>query len=307
MESIYHNSDIEKRMANRIFLNELSECEKFPKYFEIEPIDICNASCIMCEAGRHMKGRKGTVMSMELFENIIEQLQPHAEWIEMITVTGRGESLLDKTLEEKVKRLKSIGIKRICLSTNAALLSEERVMDLFRNGLNDLRISIDSVRKDIYEKIRGLKFDDVIRNAERAIQIRNEMFPNIPIRIRAVELPENLGEREEWESFWRQRTSDIDLVHFIPYAANQNGDEEGSGMIITSPCISPFSTMVIRSMGQVDLCCVDFTYGKMEMGNLRDSSIIEIWRNKKFYAVRKAHLEGKREQVSFCQGCVAWG
>ena len=301
----YHNTEVEKELGKRIFLKELSECEMFPKYLEIEPVDICNARCVMCKAGRHEKNGRGNVMSMELFEKIVMQLQPYAQWIEMISLTGRGESLLDRTLESKIQKLKDIGIKQICVSTNAALLSEERVKSLFSSGLNDLRISIDSVRKTVYEKIRGLNFDDVIRNSEMAIRIRNEMFPDIPIRIRAVELPENEGEREEWEAFWLQRISDIDIAHFLPYVANQMG--ETSDIIVKKPCISPFSTMIIRSKGQVDLCCVDFTYGEMELGNVQESTIIEIWRGEKLRIVRKMHLEGKRDEISLCRGCVAWG
>lgn len=199
-------------MAQRIFLEELSECEKFPKYFEIEPIDICNARCFMCRAGG--KNRNGNVMTMDLFEKIVNQMRPYAAWIEMVALTGRGESLLDRTLELKIKKLREIGIKQVQLSTNAALLNEERVENLFESGLNDLRISIDSIQKDIYERIRGLKFDDVIKNTERAIEIRNRKFPDIPIRIRAVELPENENERTEWKEFWDERLSDIDRAHF---------------------------------------------------------------------------------------------
>lgn len=306
MNSIYQNTSEEKKLANRIFLEELYECEKFPKYFEIEPIDICNARCYMCRAGQH-KGHSGNVMTMDLFEKIIEQIQPYAKWIEMIALTGRGESLLDKTLELKIKKLRDIGIKQIQLSTNAALLNEERVERLFESGLNDLRFSIDSVQKDIYEKIRGLKFDDVIKNTERAIEIRNKKFPTIPIRIRAVELPENEDERRSgiWQKFWDERLSDIDIAHFLTYVATQAGVT--SDIDATYPCIAPFSTMIIRSMGQVDFCCVDFTYGQFEVGNIQESSIIDVWRGEKFRSMRKLHLERNRDKHILCRGCTAWG
>lgn len=129
------------------FLDKLSECERYPKYFEIESADICNARCIMCKIGRNKENSSGNIMTMDLFENIVRQLYPHTDWIESVALIGRGESLLDKTLEQKIRKLREIGIKRVQVSTNAALLDEDRVMRMFESGLNDLRISIDSIRR----------------------------------------------------------------------------------------------------------------------------------------------------------------
>lgn len=305
MDVIYKNTDEEKRLAKRIFINELAECEKFPKYIMIEPVDICNARCIMCNAGKHMKKDGGNVMTMDLFENIVMQIQPYVEWIEMVTLVGRGESLLDKTLELKVKKLREIGIKRIQLSTNAALLNAGRTTGLFENGLNDLRVSIDSIRKDAFEKIRrGLVFEKVIENTEKAIQIRNERFPDVPIRIRAVELPENRDERDEWLKFWNQRLSGIDVAQFMPYSAKEAGEVDDITAVY--PCISVFSTLVIRSLGQVNLCCADLL-GEVELGNFKEASIAEIWQGEKFRSIRKMHLKGKRNKIALCQGCELWG
>ena len=307
MNAIYQDTLIEKKLANRIFLEKLNECEKFPKYIMIEPIDICNACCTMCNIGMHMNDAsilRGGIMTMELFEKIICQIQPYSEWIEMISMYGRGESLLDPNLELKIKRLKEIGIKKIQLSTNTSLLSGERIEALFKNGLNDLRISIDSVRKKVFEKIRkGLTFEQVLENTESAIRIRNEKFPNIPIRIRAVDLPENLDEREEWLKFWQDRISDIDTAQFIAYTekvAGKMGD-----VTLNWPCISPFSTLIIRSKGQINLCCAD-TIGEMEMGNILDDSIIRIWQGDKFRTIRRMHLEGIRDKIPMCRGCSVW-
>lgn len=303
MDVIYRNSDTEKKLAKRIFLEELKQCENFPKYLELEPMDVCNAGCIMCKIGQAGK-RGGKAMPMNIFENILTQLQPYAEWIEMIILIGRGEALLDKTLELKIKRLKEIGIKRIQVSTNAALLSEERAIGLFESGLNDLRISIDSIRKDVYEKIRrGLVFEQVIENTERAIHIRNERFPDIPIRIRAVELPENEDERSEWLDFWDKRLTNIDVAQFKPYSANEAG--EAGDVTVKYPCISVFSTMVIRSMGQVNLCCAD-SLSEVDLGNVVDSSILEIWQGEKFNSIRKMHLNENRDKIALCRGCESW-
>ena len=56
MNMIYENTDMEKKLARRIFLENLKECEIFPKYIMIEPIDVCNARCVMCKIGNQEKG-----------------------------------------------------------------------------------------------------------------------------------------------------------------------------------------------------------------------------------------------------------
>ena len=303
---MYNNNDVEKRLAERIFLEELEECEKFPKYIMFENINVCNARCVMCNYVKHMEDKvERQAMSMDLFEHIIEQIYPYADWVEMVTFSGGGEALLDKSLETKIKMLKDIGIKTIQVSTNAAILTKERTRSLLESGLNDLRISIDSIHKDVYEKIRkGLKFEEVIQNAEDAIKIRNEEFPDIPIRIRAVELDENKNERDEWIAFWNKRLSGNDLAQFRPCNMALTG--ESSDIYLEWPCISPFSTLAVNAIGMVCLCCVDFFDKIMQFGNLNEISIVEIWRGEQFQKVRKLHLEGKRNQISICRNCIMW-
>lgn len=304
---MYKNNDIEIKLAARIFLEELRECEKFPKYIVLENTNICNARCVMCNYAKHMEENKinSQIMGMDLFEYIIEQIVPYADWIEMVTVAG-AEALLDKSVESKIKRLKDIGIKRIQLSTNAAILTRERTKSLLESGLNDLRISIDSIHKGSYESIRkGLKFEEVIKNTEDAIKIRNEEFPDVPIRIRAVELDENKNERDEWLEFWNKRLSSNDIARFYPYNATVAG--ESSEIEVEWPCISPFSTLVINVEGIACLCCADFFGEIMQLGDLKENSITEIWRGEQLQKVRKLHLEGKRNQISICRNCNMWG
>ncbi len=64
--------------------------------------------------------------------------------------------------------------------------------DLFEAGLNDLRFSIDSINKETYEKIRGIEFEQVMRNILNTFKIRNKQYPDVAIRIRLIEVEENM-------------------------------------------------------------------------------------------------------------------
>lgn len=86
---IYRNNDIEKRLASRIFIEELRECEKFPKYIMFENINICNARCVMCNYAKHMEDKADRqAMNMDLFGRILGQISSYAGWVEMVTFAG---------------------------------------------------------------------------------------------------------------------------------------------------------------------------------------------------------------------------
>lgn len=298
------NTAVEKdKLAKRLSLNDFFEYRIFPKYIMIETIDVCNAKCIMCNVSNNKSNRQ--FISDELFDNIINQLKPYANWIEMVLLYGRGEPLIDKDLENKVGKLKSIGIKKIQVSTNASLLTKDRAFKLFKNGLNDLRISIDSIVEDTYSKIRvGLCLKDVLKNINDTIQVRNDYFPEMPIKIRLVEMPENKNELQDWMTYWTERIGEHDTAEIRQYAAKTAGKiNESAG---NYPCVSVFSTLTVRSNGIVNLCCGDLT-GSMNLGNLNENSILDIWHSEQFESIRNLHLEGKRNKISLCNGCDIWG
>ncbi len=42
----YPISELNSKLAKRMFISNLEECERFPKYFEVETVNACNARCI---------------------------------------------------------------------------------------------------------------------------------------------------------------------------------------------------------------------------------------------------------------------
>ena len=136
-----YNDEIQKKMAERIFMEQLEECEKFPKYVEIEPTDRCNARCIMCTKSISQNEHVSTI-SDALFDKIVNEIKEYADWIEWVTIQWMGEPLLDMQLEDRIRKLKSAGIKKVMLNTNASLLNAERCERLLNAGLDDLRMSM---------------------------------------------------------------------------------------------------------------------------------------------------------------------
>ncbi len=249
-------------------------------------------------------------MEDEVFDKILNELSRYNDWIEMICLNSDGEPLLDKKIALRIKKLKDIGIKRVNISTNGQLLTREKIRELLESGLDDIRISLDAFTKETFEKIRaGLNYDIVKRNVLNLIEMRNNANSDLEIRIRMVELEENIQEREAWLNFWQEKVGRTDKVQLMPmHTWSGKITEEKSENILfyaDKPCIAVFSSFTVNYDGVVQLCDSDIEQQEV-VGNVNDESIQSIWQGKRFEDLRDYHAYGKRNNIKICQGCDHW-
>lgn len=298
-----------KAVAKRIFLKDLSECEYFPKYITIETVDGCNSRCVMCPRSRE-SGRLFSYMADETFDKIVDELKVYREWIEMVIITGDGEPLLDRKLPERIRKLKDIGMKHVQFSTNASLLTEEWVYRLHESGVDSIRCSVDGFTKSTYEAVRvGLDYDVVKSNILNFLKIRDELNWNVHVRIRMVGLDINRHEQAEWMSYWKSKVWETDKVQVMPAEPWEDFHKKEREKYLSAmqdmPCVALFSTIVIRSDGSVQLCCLDI-HLRHNMGNIMNSTIADIWQSEIFKHYRNLHTEGRRNELDMCRGCITW-
>ncbi|MBM7866695.1 radical SAM protein [Heliobacterium gestii] len=306
---MYPRSEQNDQLAGRIGLTDLSQCELFPKYFEIETVNLCNARCIMCTIDKWEK-KASPFMSMELFHKFAEEVGQYRDWIETICLNRDGEPTLDKDLPLRVKMLKDGGIKRVTMSTNGQRLDADLAERLLAAGLNDIMISIDGCTKETFEGIRrGLQFETVVENAQNFIRLRDKGNHLCTVRIRMVVMEENQHEVEPWLAFWSPLLRAGDKAYAMPAHTwgNQLSPEEEAEISRFSahPCISPFSSMAMHVDGTVGICAVDYNV-KFPMGDFRRQSIKEIWNGEAFRNVRSFHATQRRNEIDFCRGCHIW-
>lgn len=298
-----------KTLAERIGLKDLSDCLKFPKFFEIETVNACNARCVMCTI-KEWEGNDSAVMKDELFQKFVDEVSQFNDWIEIICLNRDGEPTLDKKLPLKIKQLKDVGIKKVRIVTNAQRLTNKFAQQILEAGIDEVMFSIDSIEKETYEKIRiGLDFDTVFNNILDYIQLRNDININSKITIRMVEMPQTMPGKEKWLSFWKSKVSDKDSVYTMPMHnwGNQLEEEveKKVNFYSTKACISPFSSVAIHSDGKIGICAADYNT-KHHMGDFSKESIQNIWQGENFNDVRIAHLNKNRNKYSICRGCDIW-
>ncbi len=289
----------------------IDEVERFPKFFEIETINACNARCIMCTVNEwNQKKSDDFTMSMELFTKFAKEVEKHNDWIDTICLNRDGEPTLDKHLVERVKLLKDAKIKKVTFSTNAQLLTSELSKELLDAGLDDIMISIDSIEKETFEEIRvKLSLEKVLKNVLEFIRLRDEGNYKTTIRIRAIKLDKNKNELDDWLEFWSKKIAKIDRAYIMPEHSwgNQSykEQEEKKAFYSNIACISPFSTMVMHVDGTIGLCGCDYK-ASHKLGDFKQNSVQEIWQGEKYRTLRKNHYNSNRNEIPLCQGCDIW-
>jgi radical SAM protein with 4Fe4S-binding SPASM domain len=292
----------------RRLLHPMNVLERFPKYFLIETTNTCNARCIMCGIDFDKKAKQ--IIQDELYERIAEEIGRFSDHVEKVMPYLDGEPMIDKKLPMRVGQMKAAGVKNVNIASNASLLSEKMGRQLIEAGLDEIYITLDSMKKDVYEAIRiRLNFDTVFENIHRFIALRNELNPKLRIRMQMVLQELNFTEGAAFESYWRGKLGSNDQIvlqkaHNWANAVDVMtfGDENDANAI---PCIALWGTFVIHVNGDTALCCMD-TETKHLLGNVWEQSIEEIWNGPQMAEIRAKHLENRRHEIKICDGCTLW-
>lgn len=285
----------------------LEELEAFPSYFEIETVNACNARCPMCTIDDW--DRRDGLMDDVTFLKIASEIGEHAKTVKRVQLFRDGEPLLDKKLAARTALMKGVGVKKVGISTNAALLTPSKSRDLLEAGMDEVILSIDSLVPATYEAIRkGLRFQEVFTNILDFIRIRDSMKSTCQAWVRMIRQEANKYEWKTFESFWRERLRPTDRVDY------RNIHNWGSQLVnfkqiapanVEKPCVALWSLMVIFADGSVPLCNVDYNL-KHPLGNVRDSGIAELWQSHEQNRRRAHHMNGDRGVIPMCKGCTVW-
>ncbi len=272
-----------------------------PSSIAIETIMGCNAACVMCPYPTST--RKKGLMKETMFDQIVDQVAMFPEQPK-VALHFLGEPLMDKTLEDRIRILKRLGIRQVEVVTNASLLTKQRAISLMEAGVDLLNVDLESLDKKIYESIRiGLDHDIVMKNIFSLFEARNEIDAKTAISILFIEQEKNKNEMEGFLSLFADyiEPEKGDYIRVFPmhnYGGFGSTDLKPSNM----PCYSLYTSLNVLNDGRVALCCVDED-GEFEMGNVNENSIEEIFNASTFQRFRKLHEAGGRWVSRKCANC----
>lgn len=269
----------------------------FPQEAAIEITNHCNLSCRMCPHSK-MKREKG-IMNYELFCAIIDQLRVRSEFVFLY---GTGESLLVENFFDYASYAVKSGLKT-CLSTNATMLSDDRVERLIDSGIDFIVLAIDGTTKETYDKIRkGAHFEETVQRCKKLLQEKIRKKSRTDVIVQFIMTEENREESLRLRDlFTPEQQRAINQFRLKPlYESYAQGI---NNVVHKHPCFFLWNFISIAWNGDVQLCCMDYDCSH-SLGNVRSNSIQDIWNSAEIRRLRALHLACRHDDVALCRTCT---
>ncbi len=286
----------------------------YPLSLTFEATNVCNLRCPYCFTGAGEVARERSMMPMELYRRLLDELGDHALQMDFY---NWGEPLLNKNIYEMIRLASDKGVSTI-VSTNFSLpFDRERAEALVASGLHAIGAGIDGARQESLERYRvGADFEKIIQNMRLLVDAKRALGSDTPLICWAFHVFEhNRHEVEEARSMAR------DLgVEFEATKGWVAGKEWDSGSEFRFPpgtapgpqrCKYLWSYAIVNNDGRVAPCAASF-YQEDDFGSLEDASFRAVWNNRRFrearrlFRLRSGAGPGAR---LICYGCpytLAW-
>lgn len=267
---------------------------------QIETTNVCQAACVFCTYPT-MRRPKG-VMDPALFQRIIRDAA-QIPLIDHITLTGLGETLLDRHLLSRLRYVREVmPAVTLDLYTNGNKLTRAIVDDLIDAGVTTLYVSLNAVRPEQRRVIMKLDdFERVTEVCQYAVQAGEGKMAVVVKAVAAKDLME-VGDAEVFEAQWGG-FADKGGAAFLHLEGNWAGQAWKMRTMPTQPCHRALSQIMVLWDGRVSLCCFDGE-GEMILGDLKTQTLREVYNSAAYVAVREAHAEGRRAEIPLCAGCT---
>lgn len=240
----------------------------FTKVF-METVSYCNNDCAFCPASAKAGAKKpGNLMPESLYIKILNELAS-ISFTGSIAFHCNNEPLLDTRLSSWIRMARGLLKSNFFyLYTNGIFINMNLANGLFESGLNRIIINNYNDKHKLNPSIRKL--------LDNSTALRGEVIIN-----------------------YRAKTD---------YFGNRAGQSPNAGVFLKKPlkiqCLRPSTEIVVGYDGTVTLCCADGLW-KVVMGNVKNSSLEDIWFSDFFKRIREALAKGDRACTKICRLCDA--
>jgi GTP 3',8-cyclase len=184
-------------------------------YLRIAVTDRCNLNCAYCmpSAGFHRRPRE-EILTLEEMLRVARIAVGMG--VDKIRLTG-GEPTLRRDLEWLIAELVALpGLQTLGLTTNGLLL-KEKAQSLRDAGMRALNVSLDTLKRDRFERITGRDgLTNVLDGIGAALQAGFS-----PLKLNVVVIAGvNDGELPGFVAFVRERPVNVRFIEFMPFTGN---------------------------------------------------------------------------------------
>ncbi|KAA3595905.1 MAG: radical SAM protein [Calditrichaeota bacterium] len=294
-----------------------------PLTMHLDPTNLCNFKCTFCPTGDSellkSVGRPKGQMEFELFCKIIDELAEMVNSanhkLKVLHLYKDGEPLIHKQFCQMVSYAKSKNAaETVGTTTNAALLTKEKSIQIIESGLDKIRISVEHVDDQSYKKITQnySDYNTIKSNVKFLFNEKTKRKSSLHIFAKIVDTNLTEAEKQKFKNDFAPISDTLRIDSLMGWSNSETKDfllgvdvsegMNGTPLIPRKVCSEPFSKLAINFDGKVSVCCVDWSYGTI-IGDLTKETLSEIWNGEKLREFRITHLKGEREKIEACKNC----
>ena len=288
-----------------------------PLTIGVEPTTACNLRCPECPSGLRNFTRPTGNLKTDFFRTIVDE---QARQLVYLYFYFQGEPYINPAFLDMVRYAHQQGIYTVT-STNGHFLNDQLAEATVRSGLDRIIISIDGTTQEVYEQYRKEgKLEVVLQGARNLVKWKKKLKAQHPyIIFQFLVVGPNEHQVDEVQTLAQEigvdkvvyKTAQIynyknghplipKAEKYSRYRLLKNGTYEIKNRL-EDHCWKLWHACVLTWDGRVIPCCFDKD-AQYEMGNLRDSSFGEIWRNQTYGQFRQQVLKG-RKHIDICTNC----
>lgn len=289
-----------------------------PFTISVEPTTSCNLRCPECPSGLRQFTRNTGRISLELYQDIIDQLYKDLFYL---ILYFQGEPYLHPLFFHMVEYARKRKIYT-ATSTNAHFLSDTLARKTVDSGLDRLIISLDGLDQETYEKYRvGGSYDKVIEGTRNLVQWKKKLHSDTPFIILQFIV---FSTNEHQVSNVKKMAKELGVDKLELKTAQLYNYEEGNPLLpqneafsrykrirdglfridnpLNNHCLRMWRGCVITWDGLVVPCCFDKD-AVHQLGDLKKQSFNEIWRSEAYDNFRRKLFSGRKE-IDICRNCT---
>jgi radical SAM protein with 4Fe4S-binding SPASM domain len=278
-----------------------------PPYIKIESTPACQLSCTGCAHRDPDFKRQFNATSHLTLENFKRMIDPIVDTTLGVSISFRGEPLLNRQLPAIVAYAHARGIATSFPTNLSMPISERFAEEIVSSGLDALYISLDGASSETYLQYRvGGDFDAVLANT-RLLADTKRRLGNKRLRLiwKMVVFDHNRHELQIQQATYRSLGFDeIESVpdHYSDETKNRRAASNKSMIERKSGCWWLWHTIVVTSDGNISPCCNHDQFG---LGNALDG-IQVAWRSAPYQALRRAFSSERfgQDMHPTCRKCI---
>lgn len=287
------------------FRNEQEEL--FPLMVVMEITNVCNLKCIHCPYVfiSRQPGYKPKHMAWDVYKKISDEVSRYKNTI--FRFTCDGEPMCHPRFLDMIRYAKKRKISPVCFNTNGFFLDTPAAREILECGVEIVEVSLDALSEDTYTKIRrGSDFSRVINNLNRFIELRDTMNSGTKIMVSIIDQPKASGELRDFIDYWTPRVDRVITRAYTSVGGLVDRDKlKDTDCKQRWPCPHLWRRVFINVDGLAEFC-VDDWYDETIIGDIKNSSIKEIWASKQYRQLRRLHTLQEFNQIPYCKDCSDW-